>query len=475
MTQFKHPKGLYVLFLTEMWERFSFYGLRALLVLYLTQAVSWSDVDAYSLFGAYAALVYATPVLGGLIADKFLGFKKAVFLGGVLIMLGHFSLAVPGDALFYPGLAFIVCGTGYLKSCISSMVGELYEQGDPRRDSGFTIFYMGINLGALAAGICVGIVAQVFGWHYGFGLAGIGMLFGLLTLVYGKRYLVGVGDSPDPNRLQKKTLLVSNEKLIWLLSLLAVPGVAMLLHMTAVVGWLLLAFIGASLVAVVMLAIKVNQKIRRRLITLMILVVFAIGFFSLFEQAASSITLFTERGVDRFLFGWQIPTPVFQSLNPLFILVFAPVMAVLWVKLAERNKEPSTPMKFFWGLLLVTLGFGALAFGAYQAIGSGLANMWWLVLAYFLHTIGELCLSPVGLSAVTKLAPKGYVGMMMGIWFLAMSTSNYLAALLARISAVNSHDYSLEHVYASAFHMVTNIGFVITALMLVMVLVIKKY
>ncbi|MCB1828489.1 MAG: oligopeptide:H+ symporter, partial [Coxiellaceae bacterium] len=310
MTRIQQPKGLYVLFLTEMWERFSFYGLRALLVLYLIQERGWSDSNAFSLFGAYAALVYASPVIGGFIADKCLGFKRSVILGGLLIMLGHFTLAIDGHRLFYIGLSFVVVGTGYLKSCISSLVGELYTQHDMRRDSGFTIFYMGINLGAFGAGIGVGLVASVYGWHMAFGLAGIGMLIGLMCFIYGLRYLKDIGEPTNQALLDKRLLPgLSLQTLIIVLSFASLPLVSTLLQMTTIFSWLLIFFLILSAVFVWYMMTQIDKTARKKLSALIILLLFSIGFWSLFEQAGSSITMFTERGVNREWLGMMIPTP----------------------------------------------------------------------------------------------------------------------------------------------------------------------
>lgn len=458
-----HPPGLYILFFTEMWERFSFYGLRALLVLYLTQELLFSDDKAYDLFGAYTAMVYVTPVIGGYIADRWLGFRHAITLGGVLIMLGHLTLALPGHQLFYYGLAFVVCGTGFLKSSISSVVGELYDRYDTRRDSGFTIFYMGINLGALLAGVSVGVVAHVYGWHYGFALAGVGMMLGLSTFLMGQHHLQQSGLPPIEADIHSKYLGLSVLVWICVAAFLAVPIIAELLHYTHVVGGLLATVTLISLLLVLRLATQSDHKQRNHLIVLLVLMIFSIAFFALFEQAGSSMTLFTERSINRELFGWLVPTPAFQSLNPLFILILAPLFAMLWVRLSEVKCEPSTPMKFAIGLVFVALGFGVLSFAA--SLGAGAAMMW-VVLAYYLHTVGELCLSPVGLSAVTKLAPPGHVGMLMGMWFLAAAFSNYVAAMIAKLTSVAASQVDTALHYSQVFGEIFGVGLMIGLLAL---------
>ncbi|MDQ2994385.1 MAG: peptide MFS transporter [Pseudomonadota bacterium] len=470
-----YPRGLGILFFTEMWERFSFYGMRSLLVLFMTQEFGFSDSRAYGLFGAYVALVYATPVIGGIIADRLLGFKKAILLGGVLIMLGHFCLALPGKSLFYYGLGFIICGTGFLKSCISSTVGELYLNNDAGRDSGFTLFYMGINIGALAASILVGIVASEWGWHYGFGFAGVGMLIGLVTFIVGLPTLAEVGKPPDQEKLPRALIPgISIETLMWLGAFAAVPAISWIVQQTELVGFILGGVTVASAFFIVQLAIKSDRLQRNRLIALLILMLFSVGFFALFEQAGSSMTLFTERSVDREFFGWLIPTPVFQALNPLFIIALAPFFSLFWLQRAAVGREHSTPTKFFLGLLFVALGFGALSFGAMTTLSVFKSSMVWLILAYFLQTVGELCLSPVGLAAVTRLAPQRDEGMLMGLWFLAAAFSNYLAAMIAKLTSLTPDIGNVSEHYSSVFGQVFWAGLLISLIALLCIPVLKR-
>lgn len=468
----KQPKGIYVLFLTEMWERFSFYGLRALLVLYMTKVFLFSDHKAYDLYGAYMALVYASPVIGGFLADKFLGLRRAVILGGVLIALGHFCLAVPGNELFYIGLGFVICGTGFFKSCVSSLVGQLYHYNDPRRDSGFTIFYMGINLGAFLAAIACGVVAEVFGWHYGFGLAGIGMVLGLIIFLMGKKYVDDIGLPPNIDLLKKKILpLISVNTLIVMLSFVAVPGFAWLLTKSQAVGMSLGILSVVAIVAMLLIAFSSKKVERNRIICLLILMVLSVFFFALFEQAGTSLTLFSDRNIDRHLFHWLLPTAVFQSLNPFFIIVLAPIIAIIWIRLSQIKREPSTPIKFAYGLFFAAAGFGLLAFAA---LHSEKSSMWFLVFAYLAHTIGELCLSPVGLSAVTKLAPQRWLGMMMGIWFLSISFSNYLGAMIAKLASTAEVGQASANVYGHVFLNLFYVGFTVSVLTVILTPWLKK-
>ncbi|WP_338408836.1 oligopeptide:H+ symporter [uncultured Flavobacterium sp.] len=446
-----HPRALFILFFTEMWERFSFYGMKALLIFYLTKYYLFSDDAGNLLIGSYAALVYAMPVVGGFIADRYLGFRKAIVFGGILLVLGHLGMAYEGNAttksltgeiirddfalqIFYLSLAFIVMGVGFLKANISSLVGELYAEGDKRRDSGFTIFYMGINLGSfLATLICVWL-GEAYGWSYGFAAAGIGMLFGLITFISGRKLLMGKGESNVPEFLVKGTFGIKNEWLIYAGSVLSIALVWQMVQRHSVVQNALIISGAISFVYILYYAITQLEKVaRERLLALTILIVFTVVFWALFEQAYTSLNLFADRILDR----GAIPAGNFLSLNALFIVLLAPVFAWLWVKLGKYN--PNTAVKFAIALILVGLGFGSLVFGI-NISEMGKVGMFWLVLTYFLHTCAELCLSPVGLSAVTKLSPVKIVGFMMGVWFLATASSEFIASILANIASVDTTD-----------------------------------
>jgi proton-dependent oligopeptide transporter, POT family len=435
----KHPRGLYLLFFSEMWERFSYYGMRALLVFYMTKQFLFGDAQAYAVYGSYTALVYATPVFGGMLADRLLGFRKAVVLGGVLMALGHFAMAIENEQVFYLALGLLICGNGFFKPNISTIVGNLYEKGDPRRDAGFTIFYMGINLGAGAAPLLCGYIGETYGWHYGFGLAGVGMVLGLIVFLAGQKLLHGVAEPPDPERLKKPLVAgLSHQVTVYVGSALAVLVAWQLVQRSVIVGWIL-SGIGIVVVAglVGYMLKKIDQPARDKMLVAMILIGFNVVFWAFFEQAGSSMNLFTDRNVDRAIFGWTIPASVFQSVNPAFILMFAPIFSMLWNRLGQRNQEPSTPVKFALGLVQLGLGFGALYLGASAAGPDGIVALSWLVLGYLLHTTGELCLSPVGLSMITKLSPAKIVGLMMGTWFLSTAFSQYVAGIIAALTGVS--------------------------------------
>ena len=450
---FGHPKALFILFFTEMWERFSFYGMKALLIFYLTRYHLFTDVNGNLLIGSYAALVYAVPVIGGFIADRYLGFRKAIVFGGIMLVLGHLGMAYEGNAatqsvtgeitrddmalqVFYFSLSLIIVGVGFLKANISSLVGELYEVGDKRRDSGFTLFYMGINLGSfLATLICVWL-GEKYGWSYGFGAAGVGMFFGLLTFISGRKLLKGKGESKVPELLEKKSFGLKNEWIIYFLSVLSALVFWQMVQRHEVVSYSLMIAGAASFVYIVYYSItQLDKKAREQLIALTILIVFTVIFWALFEQAYTSLNLFADRILDRDFFGHTISAGQFLSFNALFIILLAPVFAWLWVKLGNYN--PNTAVKFSLALLLVGLGFGSLVLGI-SLSGFGKVAMIWLILTYFLHTCGELCLSPVGLSAVTKLSPAKIVGFMMGVWFLATASSEFIASILANIASVDT-------------------------------------
>lgn len=453
---FGHPRGLLICFATELWERFSFYGMKYLLLLYLTKYHLFTDGEGLEVLGGYAALVYAMPVIGGLLADRFLGMRKAVILGGILLVLGHLGMAVEGEQaryvgdevvrddgalqVFYASLALIVIGVGFLKPNISTIVGQLYESDDPRRDPGFTIFYMGINLGSFSATLLCGYLGETFGWAYGFGAAGVGMLIGLATFIYGQRYLRGLAEPPADAGLKQRTVIgINREYSIYLGALLGAVAVWQMLQFHAAVGFLLNSL---SLVVLLGLAWFITFRCdaieRQRMIVLIVLTLSSVVFWALFEQSAASMTLFADRVMNREVFGITMTASQFGALNPLFIFIFAPVFAWLWTILASRSLEPSTPLKFALGIAQAGLGFGALVLGAANPDKAGLVSGYWMFLAYLLHTTGELCLSPVGLSAVTKLAVHRVVGVMMGTWFLATAYSEFVAAQLAKLAALET-------------------------------------
>ena len=429
-----HPKGLFVLFFAEMWERFSYYGMRALLIFYLTKHWLFSDEHSSVIYGAYTALVYITPVLGGYLADKYIGQRKAVVFGAVLLTFGHFLMGVEGTGgqnaaalnVFWLALAFIIVGSGFLKANISVIVGQLYPRTDVRRDGAYTIFYMGINLGAFLGSLLCGWLGETYGWKYGFGAAGVGMVLGLIVFVAGKPLLLGRGEAPDPARLKSRVAGLPFEWLIYGIGV-ATVGLCwwMVQHQDLVGGFLGLS--GAILVIYVLYTavVKLERHDRDRIFAAMFLIVGSILFWALFEQAGSSLNLYTDRYVER----GSVPASVFQSINAAYIVLLAPLFAALWTRLGRRGLEPSAPAKF--GLALIQLGAGFLVLVLGAGTGGAMTPVIFIFLIYLLHTTGELCLSPVGLSAMNRLAPAHMASLIMGTWFFASATGNFVAGLIA--------------------------------------------
>ena len=459
---FGHPKGLMTLFFTEMWERFSYYGMRALLILFMTASIAngglgLDDVTSGAIYGLYTMGVYLFALPGGWVADRLIGLKQSVWYGGIIITLGHFTMAVPGvitwlggelgpkESLtgvdlytFYAGLILIVLGTGLLKPNISSIVGQLYAEGSSKRDAGFSIFYMGINLGALIAPIACSTLA-VYDWHLGFGLAGFGMLLGLVQYKLTGHYLSGVGEPPQVNTAAEKASKKRLERIA--LAVLAFLAVICLLLFSgkidvdaprlAAASNNIIALVAVMYFAYLVLFGGLETHEKKKVGVIAILFLFTALFWSGFEQAGSSLNLFAERFTDRRLLGYEIPTGYFQSINSLFIIIFAPFFGAMWVWLGRRQLEPSSPLKFAFGLLSLGIGFLIMYFAAKVAASGDLAAPTWLILTYLFHTFGELSLSPVGLSLTTKLAPKKYAGQMMGMWFLSIAMGNLIAGRVA--------------------------------------------
>lgn len=529
-----HPKGLYVCFATELWERFSFYGMKYLLLLYLTKYHLFSDSAGYDILGAYAGLVYALPLVGGLLADRYLGMRKAVVFGAILLTAGHAAMAIEGAPaslypagselaqalllatgevlpagtilsadiivqdtsalnIFYFALALITLGVGFLKPNISAIVGRLYTENDVRRDAGYTIYYMGINIGAFTATILCGWLGETYGWHYGFGAAGIGMIIGLLTFIFGQKFLQGAAEPEDPTRMRKRLVgPVTIEAAIYLGSLVFLSVVWWLvqhepiIHVTqnsllivAIVGLILYAMrhqaqsslatasayflaalcVGSGLVwalmgqdvglGVMLMSLVVfiaygfmhnKSADYSRTVVLMFLILSTVVFWALFEQSAGSMTLYADRVLDRQFGDSEIRASMFGSLNAGFIMLLGIPFAMLWTWLGRKQLEPSTPVKFGLGIIQAGLGFGALVLGAQFANDAGKVAMVWLVLAYLLHTTGELCISPVGLSAVSKLSIKKVVGVSMGTWFLATALSETISTRIGKLAAIDTTD-----------------------------------
>ena len=443
-----HPRGLFVLFYAEMWERFSYYGMRALLILYLTKFWLFSDGKANLIYGSYASLVYITPVLGGYIADRWLGQRKAVLFGGVLLALGHLFMAVegihgltdpatkqadPAINVFWMALSLIIVGSGFLKANISVIVGQLYKLTDTRRDPAYTIFYMGVNVGAALGTILVGYLGETIGWAWGFGLAGIGMVAGLIIFVTGKPALKGKGEPPAP-------LARGREVALYATGIAAVAVAWLLIQYQAVIQSLLIVSGVAMLGYTLYEAFKLDKEPRERIFAILFLIALNPLFWGLFEQAGGSINLYTDRFVDRA----GVPASIFQSINPIYIILLAPIFAGLWVALGRRGLEPSAPAKF--GLALAQMGLANLVL-VWGAEAYGLAAMTpviFVFLYYLLATTGELCLSPVGLSAMNRLAPSYLASLIMGAWFYMTAVGNFVAGKIGEATGGHGGEMSKE-------------------------------
>ena len=453
----RQPPGLYLLFAVEMWERFSYYGMRALLVLYLIALTThknpgrgWTEGEANLLYGWYTGLAYLLPMLGGYIADKLLGTHRSMLVGGTIIALGHIVLAITGlgglaeshlgMSIFIGGLALIIIGTGYFKPCVSVMVGQLYGPHDPRRDGGFTIFYMGINLGAFICAFVCGTLGERVGWHWGFGAAAVGMLAGLFTyLLFRPWFLAGIGE-PPPGRGNFVPLLFP-------LSILVAAGMAGLYYVgffgaltraaaDLMANEMVALTLPAALVALVLAGVAWFIVIQQPgdkgpTASIFIFMLFNAFFWIAFEQAGSTLNVFAEKSTNRQLSSWEVPATWFQSVNPALIILLAPFFAMLWSALGRRGRDPSQPVKIGLGLLLLGGGYVFMVLAGKLAAGGALVGMYWLVLTYTMHTLGELCLSPTGLSFVTKTAPARYVSFLMGCWFISSFLANLGGGIIA--------------------------------------------
>lgn len=442
-----HPKGLFVLFFAEMWERFSYYGMRALLIFYLTKHWLFSDGQASLIYGAYTSLVYITPVLGGWLADRYLGQRKAVLFGAVVLTFGHFLMAFEGGGgqsdpainVFWLALSFIIVGSGFLKGNISVIVGKLYPLTDVRRDGAYTIFYMGINLGSFFGVLIAGFLGETYGWSYGFGAAGVGMLLGLIVFIWGRPLLVDRAEAPDPALLNKRVGGIKLEWLLYGVGLASIGIIWTLVQLQAIVGWLLLVSGLGLLGYVAWIAVtRLKPDERDRIFVIIFLLLLQPVFWGLFEQAGAGVSLFTDRHVDRHFMGWEVPTTWFQSVNAAFIILLGPLFAWMWTALGRRGLEPSTPAKFGLAIVQVGLGFLVLVWGTQAAGVDVQTSMWLIVLLYLLHTTGELCLSPVGLSAMNRLAPWHMAGLIMGSWFFATAGGNFVAGSISAMTGAEN-------------------------------------
>ncbi len=469
-----HPKGLYVLFATEMWERFSYYGMRAVLVLFLINALQYEEAFAANIYGSYTSLVYLTPLVGGYVADRFWGNRRSILMGGLLMALGQFMLFFcaslfqtnvdVSQILFYSGLAFLIVGNGFFKPNISSMVGQLYPAGDKRLDAAYTIFYMGINAGGFLGPLVCGYVGERTGqpeyFKYAFLAAGIGMLLSVVIFEYFKnKYIRSAEGAPigmQPAAAKESNSILRNSfNPLVLLGILGFAGLVLgVLYIDinkfGVLIWMLPAAV-IAIGAMIFTDKNLNRNETQQILVIFILAFFVIFFWSAFEQAGASLTFFTDKQTDRFIGSWEVPASWFQSLNSAFVILFAPVMAFIWLRLGNANREPASPFKMAIGLFLLSLGYLVIAFGVKGVGATEKASMIWLVAMYLLHTLGELCLSPIGLSLVNKLAPFRFASLLMAVWFLANAAANKLAGVLSALYPANGATsflgYQMNNIY----------------------------
>ncbi len=449
----KQPKGLYLLFFTELWERFGFYMVQTILVLYLTKGLSYSDHSAYLLYGAFTSMLYLSPVVGGYVADRYIGFRQSIRLGAILFFLGYFLMSFPSESSLFFGLSLVIIGNGFFKPTVSGLVGALYTQDDPRRDGGFTLFYMGINIGSLIPPIFAGTLVAAYTWGSGFLVAALGMIISFITFASGQKSLSHHGEIPEKSPLLKSKPFRNLFYILLLIAICVSIGVLdlILLHPTQANVILVISSL-ATIVGILLTLFNQQPSQRKKMIACLILIILSVGFWAVYNQTFTSLMLFADRNMSKDLLGFQIDAEFTQFFNPFFIILLSPILSHLWVKLDQVNKNPSTPLKFALGILFMAVGFLSLAQGVLFS-GSGLASPWWLILSYFLQTCGELLISPIGLAMVTRLSPPHLVGMMMGVWFLTQSAAFAIGGGLATLSDVPKQITGLASldIYSHAF------------------------
>lgn len=433
----EHPQALWILFFTEMWERFSFYGMRALLILYMTNVLLYEDIEANMRYGAYNALVYTMPLIGGYIADKFLGFRKAIFLGGILMAIGHLVLAIPSQATFFLGLGFLISGNGFFKPNISSFLGRYYTENDPRKDAGYSIFYMGINIGAFLGSALCGYLGQKISWHLGFGVAGGFMMLGLLVFLLFQKILGDQGHSPVPEKMLEKNFGIKKEWLFYILGFALVPVMLLFVKFYQVMNFVMIPMAIVALGYILFISLKFEKDVREKLWAATLLIIFSVVFWGFYEQSGGALNLMAERNVDMKVGTTILPSAmVNNSINPFYIIFLTPILAMMWDLLAKNKIEPYTPMKFGISFLLLAAGYYIFVLGGQIGAATGLMPLVYFMLGYFFITSGELFLSPIGLSMVTKLSPLQMVGFMMGVWFLASAFGHDLGGWIGAQMAI---------------------------------------
>jgi len=471
------PKGLYMLFFTELWERFGFYMVQTILVLYMSKGLGYTDDKAYLLYGAFSAMLYLTPVIGGYIADRFIGFNQSILIGAVLFIIGYGLMAIPTHHTFFFGMSVIIIANGFFKPNVTSIVGDLYSPGDPRRDGGFTIFYMGINIGSLIPPLFAGALVAAYTWGSGFGLASVGMVISMITFIVGKKKIGSLGGVPSISPLYKSAGIKGVFYLVLGVGILIVIGVFhLILHFPKEGNLILIAASLLIVTAVIYFLFKEQPEQRNKLWACLILILISVGFWSLYNQTFTSLMLYADRNMSKKFLGFTIDAEFTQFFNPFFIIVLSPILSWAWVHLEKKQMNPSTPMKFSLGVLFMALGFLFLSFGTKFHSHNGVSSPWWLVISYFIQTIGELLLSPIGLSMVTRLAPRHLVGMMMGVWFLTQSASFAIGGWLATLSDVpkNVTGKGSSLIYSHAFTMYGLISLALAILSFLLIPYLKR-
>lgn len=468
INSYKQPRGLYLLFFTELWERFGFYTVQTIIILYMTKALQFSDVKANLLYASFSSLLYLTPALGGYIADRYLGFQKAIMIGGLLLMIGYIFTAFQNQTTFFYGLCILIIANGLFKPNVSSIVGTLYGENDPRRDGGFTLFYMGINIGALIPPIFMGALVKYYGWHWGYAIAALGMGIGFITFLFGKYRLGDKGAEPSKSPLFSRKRSSKTKFNIFFYPGLIFASLLIYVALMFPATTDLVVEIGSAIILLFIFYILFLEPPtqRKRLIAALILIIFSIGFWALYNQTFTSLTLFADRNMEQHFLGIPVDAEAMQFFNPFFIIVLSPVLSRLWIYLSRKNINLSFPTKFALGIFLVSMGFLLLAFATKFYSHNGIVSSHWLVLSYFLQTLGELLLSPIGLSMITVLSPENLTGLMMGVWFLSQAAAFAIGGSMANLAAIPDHTNLLASL-AIYHHAFTLFGFISLLLALI--------
>jgi POT family proton-dependent oligopeptide transporter len=476
MSQEKQPRGLYLLFFTEAWERFGFYTLQTIIILYMTKALLMTDDKAYLLYGTFSSMLYLTPVLGGYLADRYLGFQRAIIIGGILLTLGYLLCTFPSEHMFFLGLSVIIIANGLFKPNVSSIVGDLYRPGDARRDGGFTLFYMGINIGSLIPPIITGALITKFGWHSGFLLAAVGMAIGLTTFISGKSRLRSCGSMPQRSPLHNRGDALTFYTVFYVAIIACIGAMLFLFRFPKETDLILAVASLIILCIVVYFMTKEKPAARNKLIACLVLILISVGFWAIYNQTFTSLMLYADRNMHKEILGVTIDAEFTQFFNPFFIVLLSPFLSRLWIAMNKRKNNPSTPAKFSFGVLFMALGFFFLGLGGVYFSQNGETSAWWLVGSYFLQTIGELLLSPIGLAMITTLSLKHLVGMMMGVWFLTQAAAFAIGAGLATLSSVPANTAPTQGlaIYDRAFFIYGSLSLCLAILGFVLVPYLKR-